>query len=167
MSLALKITRNPCCRQVLLPRSSTLCKITRRNLATSHNPQLPGHSHHHASLPALTPRPKSDVLMYSAFAAAVVGIPCAILYSVREPYSLSWTQLVTNYGVVLVEFVLPSTLWYITLTHRQYAVRRGKQQIVIQFSEERPGAGQQEVVRERLFAVIETGYLIPTEVERE
>src|SRR5436305_560393 len=109
MSLALKITRNPCCRQVLLPRSSTLGKITRRNLATSYNHQLLGPSHHHASLPALKPKPKSDALMYGAFAAAVVGIPCALLYSVREPYSLSWTQLVTNYGIVLVEFVSPST----------------------------------------------------------
>jgi hypothetical protein len=109
MSLALKITRNPCCRQVLLPRSSTLCKVTRRNLATSHNPQLLGSSHHPTGTSALKPKPTSDVLMYSAFAAAGVGIPCAILYSVREPYSLSWTQLVTNFGVVLIEFVLPTT----------------------------------------------------------
>jgi hypothetical protein len=43
--------------------------------------------------------------MYSAFAAAVFGIPGAILYSVREPYSLTWPQLVANYGVVLLEFV--------------------------------------------------------------
>jgi hypothetical protein len=148
MSLALKITRNPCCRQVLLPRSSTLCKITRRNLATSYKPQLLGPSHHHASLPALKPKPKSDVLMYSAFAAAGVGIPCAILYSVKDPYFLSWTQLVTNYGVVLVEFVCLPPLECITLTHHQYAARKGKQQIVIQFPEERPEAEQREMVRE-------------------
>jgi hypothetical protein len=148
MSLALKITRNPCCRQVLLSRSSTLCKITRRNLATSYNPQLLGSSHHHASLPALKPKPKSDVLMYSALAATIVGIPCAILYSVRKPYSLSWTQLVTNYGIVLVEFVCLPPLECIPLTHHRYAARKGNQQIVIQFSEERPEAGQREMVRE-------------------
>lgn len=43
--------------------------------------------------------------MYSAFAAVVFGIPCALLYSVREPYSLSWPQIVANYGLVLLEFV--------------------------------------------------------------
>jgi hypothetical protein len=42
--------------------------------------------------------------MYSAFAASF-GIPYALLYSVREPYSLSWPQIVTNYGLVLLEFV--------------------------------------------------------------
>jgi len=92
MSLALKITRNPCCRQVLLPRSSTLCKVIRRNLATSHNPQLLGPSHHHTGLSALKPKPKSDALMYSAFAAAGVGIPCAILYSLgKESNRLSFS----------------------------------------------------------------------------
>jgi hypothetical protein len=50
--------------------------------------------------------------MYGAFAAAVFGVPSAILYSVREPYSLTWPQLVANYGVVLLEFVSPSPRVY-------------------------------------------------------
>jgi hypothetical protein len=43
--------------------------------------------------------------MYGVFAAVIFGIPCALLYSVREPYSLNWPQIVANYGLVLLKFV--------------------------------------------------------------
>jgi len=34
--------------------------------------------------------------MYGAFAVVGFGMPCALVYSVREPYSLTWAEVVAN-----------------------------------------------------------------------